>query len=322
MATSTSASKPLEIVPLEGWEPVGPYGLQRFKEGRDGRLLRLDEALYWMAHTQEWPRKKAVYKAFSPLVQWDEADESRRQVLYMLNGEEYAHPLSLGDRLNPRAVDIWGDLPFSYKDGYSQGTVREIADLWDESWPGYVQDPDDFYRKGWVSYCKTTKALAIAAEGPHRWEKEYRDRYFMNLGEWKDRCKRAVRSLSRLAVPFEVAHELWGWGTVAVPAAVVLSLVPASVPTAVALPMPSAAPAKRIAQKDQFPEWTGQRLSARRKTLKGNAPTQQLAAETGLPEREIRRREKDWRDSQKNPIAANAFTAVKPTGTGGRSTKR
>ncbi|MDD2846183.1 MAG: hypothetical protein PHT57_14650 [Rhodoferax sp.] len=321
MADSTS--KPPEIAPLEGWEPVGPYGLQRFKEGSDGRLLRLDEALYWMAHTQEWPRKKAVYEAFSPLVQWDEADgKYRRQVLYMLNGEEYAYPISLGDRLNPRAVDVWGDLPFSYQDGYSQGTVREIADLWDESWPGYVQDPDDFYRNGWVSYCKAMKALAIAAEGQYRWEKAYRERYFMSLGEWKDRSKRAVRSLSRLAVPFDVAHELWGWGAVAVPAAVVLSLVPASVPTAVALPVPSAAPAKRIAQKDQAPEWTGQRLSELRKTLKGDAPTQQMVAETRLPEREIRRREKEWRDSRRNPIAANAFTAVKPTGTGGRGVKR
>lgn len=229
-----STPPPGSIVPHDGYEVITEWGLQRFDDTDAGRLLRLDEALHWLVHGREWPRGKAVYAVFSPLVQWDEADgQDRRQVLYMLNHQDYAYPLSLGDRLNPRAVDVWGDLAFSYSDTYSQGTVREVADLWDASWPGYPIDPQTFYRDGWVSYCKTMKGLAKAAVGVVDWEVEYRKRYYMDLGAWKERCKKAVQSLRRLAVPIGVAHELWGYGHVQAPAAAVATLSVVAAPAEV-----------------------------------------------------------------------------------------
>lgn len=217
--------QPGEIVPLDGWCVDSGLGLQRFDDTSAGSLVRLDEALHWLMHGREWPRGKAVYAVFSPLVQWDEADgQARRQVLYVLNHQDYAYPLSLGDRLNPRAADVWGDLAFSFSNTYSQGTVREVADLWDASWPGYSHDSQRFYREGWVSYCKTMKGLAQTAVGVVSWEDEYRKRYYMDLGAWKERCKKAVQSLRRLAVPIGVAHELWGYGHVQKPAAAVSAL--------------------------------------------------------------------------------------------------
>ncbi len=202
-----------EIEPEEGFQAVGPYGLQRCGAGVNDRLLRLDEALHWMAFKKEWPRDKSLYAVFSPLIQWDEADSKyRRQVLYLLNHEGYAYPLSLGDRLNPAAVDAWGDLPFSYAHTYSMCTVREIAEAWRDSWPGYVANAEPFYRAGWVAYCKAMKRVAKANELPILWEQKYREDYYINLGDWKERCERYVRSLGRLAVPVSVAHELWGWG--------------------------------------------------------------------------------------------------------------
>ena len=228
MSASDECNTELQIEPEDGYEIVGPHGLQRFGKGTNDRLLRLDEALYWLAHTKEHPRKGSVYAIFSPLVQWDEADPSyRRQVLYLINGEDYAYPLSLGDRLNPAALDVWGDMPFSNGDSYSMGTVREIAELWETSWPGFAADAEPFYRAGWVEYCKAMKRVAKASELPHLWEEKYRNDYYINLGEWKERCKRFVRSFSRLAVPIAVAHELWGWGkAVAVVASIAAPAVP------------------------------------------------------------------------------------------------
>lgn len=211
------ASDPISTIkPPEGinWEPQGPYGLQRFKEGEDGRLLRVGEALHWMGHKLEWPRKKALYAVFSHLVQLDEADlPHRRMVLYVINDDDYAQPLAIGDKLNPKTKSLWGELSYSYPDASSWGTVREIADTWEESWPGYVSHTDDFYRVGWIEYCKQMKGLARSS-GAADWEEIYRTRYFMSLDGWVKRCAKFMHSFGRLAVPFAVANELWSWGTV------------------------------------------------------------------------------------------------------------
>lgn len=212
---SQAGTEPLsDIAPLDGWEPQGPYGLQRFNGSPGGRLLRLDEVLYWMGHALEWPRRKAIYAVFSHLIQLDEADPPhQRMVLYIVNGEGYAEPLAVGDKLNPKARDFWGKLSYEHPGELSYGVAREIAELWQESWPGYSQHTDEFYRVGWMEYCKHAKKAAVARDGAIQGEEEYRTRYHMSLEEWKQRCAKAVFLLGRVAVPFSVAHELWGWGT-------------------------------------------------------------------------------------------------------------
>lgn len=204
----------MSIKPVEGWVPHGPYGLQRFNDGPNGRLLRLDEVLHWMGHTLEWPRKKAIYAVFSHLIQLDEADPPhRRMLLYVIDRDDYAQPLLIGDKWNKRAHDLWADLPFAHGEATTYDAARQVADLWDECWPGYVQDTDAFYRTGWAAYCKRMKELAQRTESPSDWESAYRERYYVSLEGWIARCQQTVRSLSRLAVSFAVAHELWSWGT-------------------------------------------------------------------------------------------------------------
>lgn len=211
-------AKPLHgqvVEPEDGYDAHSPHGLLSSGPGPSNRLLCLADVFEWM-RGKELPRKAVVNAVLAPLVQLDEADGGyRRQELYVVNGEDYAYPLSIGERLNPKARVVWDELDFAYHNTYSMGVVREIADLWDASWPGYVKDPSQFYQDGWIRYCKVMKSLALSSHGPGCWEEEYRDRYCMSLDEWKDRCKRAVRFLSLIAVPLSVAHELWGWGSVA-----------------------------------------------------------------------------------------------------------
>lgn len=62
--------------------------------------------------------------------------------------------------------------------------------------------------------------------------------------------------------------------------------------------------AGRVLKKDMRPEWTGRRLAERRSELRGaKAPTQKLAAESGLDEREIRRRIEAWNGEKTNPLS-------------------
>ncbi len=93
----------------------------------------------------------------------------------------------------------------------------------------------------------------------------------------------------RMAVTHAAAHTLWGWGTVAAP--VVLSLVPSEARVATV-----PASAGKVPMKALHPEWTGEALQKKRATLTGHDTTRQLAEITGLPLREITRREKQSRD--------------------------
>ena len=109
-----------------------------------------------------------------------------------------------------------------------------------------------------------------------------------------------------LIVAESVARRLWGWGVEAAP---VLALVPAKASHDHAL-ISTASPWRKD-RKVQAGEWTGERLTEKRKTLKGRDTTQQLAKLTGLTPREITRREKQARDeaAQSEKAGARVFNA-------------
>ncbi len=116
-------------------------------------------------------------------------------------------------------------------------------------------------------------------------------------------------NLDPLAIRMDKAHALWGWGTavtdaVATPApsAPVLALVPTEANNTEA-PISEPSPWRKD-RKAHAAEWTGERLTEKRKTLKGRDTTQQLAKLTGLPAREITRREKQARDDAAQALKA------------------
>lgn len=62
--------------------------------------------------------------------------------------------------------------------------------------------------------------------------------------------------------------------------------------------------AGRVLKKDMHPEWTGKRLAERKADLQGaKAPTKKLVTESGLEEREIRRRIATWNSEKTNPLS-------------------
>lgn len=103
-----------------------------------------------------------------------------------------------------------------------------------------------------------------------------------------------------------VAHELWGWGSVAGAGAGAgqsggLTVVPfqKTGTEPAAKPEPQFEDGKRLPWKSQFPEWTGERLAKARAQINGRDATKQLEKKTGLPAREITDREREWRAEQK-----------------------
>lgn len=219
------------VEPVEGWSVMGPYGLQRFGPGPADRLVRLEEVLAWLCLVQEVPAARALTMVFGRLIEWDEADEKHRGFfLYALSDQDYAQPIERDGVVNPDASDAWGELEFAYSGRSAQGLVRDIADLWADSWPGYLVDADKFYQKGWVEYCKRMKQTAKSYYGEHIWHAEYTKRYYMDLAAWKLRCECTMKTMRQLCVPLHVAHQLWGWGTVA-QASKAAALVPSQVQT-------------------------------------------------------------------------------------------
>lgn len=301
-----SASMRPKVEPLEDWEPICKYGLQRANETDSGRLVRLETVADWLA--QELPRDKVVQKLFGRLITEGEAG-----CLYVLSARSFAVPLTMNGRANREAAGFWQYIDFIELDTLAEFVVREIGNTWDDCWPG-LADPStdqDWYMQRVIAANRERNRLAKLSP-PSETPQPRR------VSFEAEECQTLMERLRKLALPIEKAYALWGWGSVPAPAAVVLQLVPDSI----AAPATGAAIPKRETMKDRRPELTGKVLADRRKMLEGvHAPMQLLATETGLSDREIRRRIEAWAKSQSNPIHANAFTAAKPTGTGGKPTK-
>lgn len=98
-----------------------------------------------------------------------------------------------------------------------------------------------------------------------------------------------------------VAHELWGWGSVAGAGhSGGLTVVPfqKTGTDPEAKPEPQFEDGKRLPWKRQFPEWTGERLAKARAEINGRDASKQLEKKTGLPVREITAREREWEAEQ------------------------
>lgn len=265
MTDSTSTPAPGEIIPDEKWQPPTRWGTLRHNDTPGGRLVRLADVVRCLMRAHELPFSEALERVCAEL------EGEAPPLLYELNENGWAQAL---DKPSP-----WFDFPLPGDEALKglpphAAHARLVAKRMKGVW---LQAPHELARlvnsPGHVVYRETK-------ESPF----EFSERQTATGGAITE------------AVPFAVAHALWGWGSVGAVDAVApppLSLVPT---------VPSPAPAGKLPQKSRAPEWTGEALARKRKELKLADPksrnhTQQLAALTGLTPREITRREKDARDS-------------------------
>jgi hypothetical protein len=265
-----------KITPEGGWNVNCAYGFQRCGANAADSLVRLEDVAVWLARTK--PRKEVIYDLFVHFI----LDDGVRAVeLYVLSAQSYAVPLVLDGRPALNAAHFWQYLPFTDRGASPEMLMRDIAEAWDDSWPG-LSDPsvDDAW------YIQRVLAANRKRGDLHKQGIEFDNRVSFDV---EDRVNMMNR-LRLLAVRHSVANELWGWGVAAEssqpadargddtakPRANVVSLVPSERPE----PAEPAEPVEThvsVPQRLQHPEWTGEKLAAKRKTLKGIDKTKQLS---------------------------------------------
>ena len=172
-----------QIEPPEGsnWQPHSPHGLQRFKDGPGGNVVRLADVVRWLMSARHLPLLDAVDRVCSQL----EGDSP--PLVYLLDANGWA-----------RAQDEPSAWALFYFDGY-----KDLADL-----PPPIAHAKVAGRSLRGSWLIEPHVLAWMVNEPGRRSEYNSDE--QTPFEWSDSGKRG----SAWAVPFAVAHALWGWGTV------------------------------------------------------------------------------------------------------------
>lgn len=280
------------IVPPDGWNVQSPFGI--LKINRETCLARLEDVHAWLMRRDGIPSASAVAKVFGPFI----ADANSERGMER-GADDVRKSLHLTDL---------SDYAASVQSFAGRRILEEMASL-----VPYV--PHHHFDRGTLAALMYALGL-MAGEvwAPHEYEIDLDERL---AGYGVEGCFPTVAKsreiLGRFAVPFAVAHELWGWGTVAAteseadatPAA--LSIVRTA---PIEAPAPAFAPTGKVPQKSQKPEWTGERLAQERAGLKGRNTTQQLVEMSGLQAREITRREKAFRDETRQTGGRTAGQAA------------
>lgn len=171
-----------------GWQLHSPYGAQRFKDGPDGRLVRLADVVRWLMRVRETSFANAVRAVCAPL----EGDTP--PLLYRLDRVDDAAPED-GDhewfKYFPDCEDLQS-LPTQLAN--ARVAARDMKAWW-------LMPPHELSR------------LANDPSYPAEYD-ETKESPF----EYSERTDRAGGP-KNLAVPFAVAHTLWGWGSVGAGAA-------------------------------------------------------------------------------------------------------
>lgn len=270
--TSPTNAQP-DVQPLDGWKVQTGFGTLQTLDGE--KLVRLEDVHIWMCDNGK-PPKDAVYDVFSPfymacLAHAEGGDPAALELprkLELINATTYPNGvIKEGDLSKVQAVKFYasafpalGHVRFS--DGSIGGLVYSMAEGALRVWQGHADISTDH--------------LEIAKR---RRERKTDETYAIQWPSDEDLRK----LLGRLAVPISTAYELWKWGSVS-------NVEPLrSVATVNAEPLAT----KKIPQRELAPEWGGRRLKQRLgelKRVKVHAPTKALAAECGLPVREVSRR--------------------------------
>lgn len=269
----TKSARP-KITPPEGWAVHSPYGVLKTIKGEG--LERLEAIHAWqMERDRLLTSADAAVRVFGPFI----ADAN--SALGMKHGAAKLRPFlhivdpslranSSGDSAGRKYMaTLAGVVPYVQHPHFENGTPEAL-----------------YYALG---------VMAGEVWAPHSGDVDLNDRWGDDCPDWYFPPAAKCRDLlGPLAVPFGLAHALWGWGTVEAVASDDVQQ-PATVP-----PASDVQPAKsvKVPQREQLPEWPGERLRSRHAEIKktgSKSPTKDLSVECGLPGREITRRIKDVR---------------------------
>jgi hypothetical protein len=195
MTDSTSTPAPGEIIPDEKWQPQTRWGTLRHNDTPGGRLVRLADVVRCLMRAHELPFSEALERVCAEL------EGEAPPLLYELNENGWAQAL---DKPSP-----WFDFPLPGDEALKglpphAAHARLVAKRMKGVW---LQAPRELARlvnsPGHVVYRETK-------ESPF----EFSERQTATGGAITE------------AVPFAVAHALWGWGSDAAPDAGAVPALP------------------------------------------------------------------------------------------------
>lgn len=172
-----------------GWTVHGPHGLHRFKEGPDGRVVRLADVVRWLVSVRELPLAIAVGRVCDAL----EGDAP--PLVYRINANGWAVP---GD-----STSEW----FKFLSG--KPGEPDIASMAPRAAHAWLAARD---MRATLLMAPHDLARCVNGNGPG--EIEYDSKVESPIEFFERRGGNGVIE----AVDFATAHALWGWGTVAAPA--------------------------------------------------------------------------------------------------------
>lgn len=185
-----------------GWTVRGPHGLHRFKEGPDGRVVRLADVVRWLVSVRELPLAIAVGRVCDAL----EGDAP--PLVYRIDANGWAVP---GD-----STSEW----FKFLSG--KPGEPDIASMAPRAAHAWLAARD---MRATLLMAPHDLARCVNGNGPGEIEYDSKVESPIEFSERRGGCGVIE------AVDFATAHALWGWGTVAAPATLA-DTVPAAPPAA------------------------------------------------------------------------------------------
>lgn len=273
--------QPPQIEPPEGvFDLRSAFGFMAFKEGNEGRLVRLAEVLRWIEHSQSLPRVAALKKLCDGL------QPEAMQWLYWLRDTDYATPVP-------------PDHLFGYKtaDELRLEQISREQKCDQQQWENSQTNSLGVPRPQWNAVSGSLTFVDQEATEPGlpallKALQAYWTRKKFNAAakvEILDDLR--FKHLTPLAIRLDKAHEIWGYGR--------------------DVSATEGADATASAATSASSEWTGERLSKEQIAIKAKGHkdwTKQLVQISGVEETEIRRRIKKFRDAAKQagPFGAMA----------------
>lgn len=186
-AETMRPSEPTRVEPPEGsgWQPNSAYGSQLFKEGPDGRLVRFADVVRWLRDERSLPLAVAVERVCAEL------EGSNPPVVYRLDRTQWAAP--------ENQVSAWFRFATSGDEPDLMAMPPHAAHAWlaaRDMRASWLMEPHVLERL--VNPPGDSVDYSATRESPF---------------EFSERMDR-TGGPKTLAVPFAIAHALWGWGTV------------------------------------------------------------------------------------------------------------